>query len=182
MLGQFSLGTLGLIVGGGLTIAGFVAYFANSPTLNLIGFFYGMPLLLGGIALKITELQPVPLSQRSPSALSLRETQATETQNQIRKDVTRYRYGQKAHLDSSLSHLGLSPTDQERPVLLGLREEDRAGAYALVLEFDSPMIKFNTWQEKREKMERFFGPGLRVELTALPDDEIEVALIATPQT
>lgn len=182
MLRQTSLGTLGLSVGGLLTLMGFVAYGIGNATLNLVGFFYGIPILLGGLALKAAELKPVEFSQPTPpSVLKLRELQATSTQNQIRKDVMRYRYGQEAHLDSSLESLGLSPTDEERPVLTGLREVEADGAYALVLEFDSPLIPFETWQQKREKIEKFFGPGIQVDLTQLPDNQVEVALIAPPQ-
>lgn len=182
MLRQISLGALGLVVGGILTVMGFVAYATDHPTLNLVGFFYGIPLLLGGLALTASELKPVPLTQpTSPEVLALRQQQATETQNQIRKDVTRYRYGQEAHLDSTLEHLGLSPSDDERPLLYGLHEENRQGAYALVLEFDSALISFETWQEKREKIERFFGPGLRVEVAKLSGEQFEVALISAPE-
>lgn len=182
MLRQISLGSLGLVVGGILSVIGFSAYFfSDNATLNLVGFFYGIPLLLGGLALKAAELKPVPMSQPADAAvLALRQQQATSTQNQIRQDVTRFRYGQEAHLDTSLSHLGMSPTDEERPVLIGLREVDAQGAYALVLEFESPLISFETWQEKREKIERFFGPGIKVDLTQLPDTRIDVALITAP--
>ena len=182
MLRQTSLGMLGLVVGGFLTVIGIVAYASGNATLNLAGFFYGIPLLLGGLALKAAELKPVPFSQpTNPSVLALREQQATATQNQIRKDVTRYRYGQDAHLDSSLSHLGLSPTDEERPILKGLRETEVDGAYALILEFESPLIPLEVWQQKQEKMESFFGPGLRVELTQPEPNYIDLAMIATPQ-
>ncbi|GAB4134783.1 MAG: DUF2854 domain-containing protein [Cyanobacteria bacterium J069] len=180
MLGRISLGTVGLVVGGTLTIVGFIAYFASSATLNLVGFFYGIPLLLGGLALKISELTPVPYSEPpSEAILALREQQATDTQHQIRKDVTRYRYGQSAHLDSSLESLGLEPTDDERPVLVALREEAREGAYALVLEFESEYISLDKWNSKREKIERFFGPGLRVEISQPGEDYVDVALIST---
>ena len=182
MLRQTSLGTLGLSIGGILTLMGFVAYATGNATLNLVGFFYGIPILLGGLALKASELKPIHLSQPTPpSVLKLRDIQATSTQNQIRQDVTRYRYGQTAHLDSSLESLKLSPTDEERPILTGLRENEIDGAYQLVLEFDSPLISFDAWQQKREKMEKFFGPGIRVELTQPEEQRIDLALIATPQ-
>jgi hypothetical protein len=184
MLRQTSLGKLGLIVGGVLTIVGFWAYFTGNATLNLVGFFYGIPLLLGGMALKVTELRPVPLSQpTSDKVLALREQQATATQTQIRNDVTRYRYGLAAHLDLALNHLGLSPTDEERPQLTGLREVEMNGAYTLVLEFDSPDISIATWQKKQEKMTAFFGPKVEVAVSQPNPDEVpgkvEVALIST---
>jgi hypothetical protein len=180
MLRQISLGTVGLTVGTILSIMGVVAYIGGNPTLNLIGFFYGIPLLLGGLALKSAELEPVPSSPPAPDIVALREQQATATQNQIRKDVTRYRYGQRAHLDSSLSYLGLRPTDEERPVLNSIREEAIDGNYALILEFESPLIPFATWQAKQEKLDRFFGSGLQVKLSQPDEELVEVALIATP--
>ncbi len=180
MLRQTSLGMLGLSVGGLLTLVGFVAYFTNNPTLNLAGFFYGIPLLLGGLALKAAELKPVPFSQPTPEhVLALREQQATATQNQIRNDVMRYRYGQKAHFESALNYLGLSPTDEERPDLIGIREEDREGCYTLVLEFESPQIPLATWQQKQEKMTSFFAPGVRVEVSQPAGDRIDLVLVAT---
>jgi len=177
MLRQISLGTLGLIGGGILTVIGFGAYFTDHATLNLVGFFYGIPLLLGGLALKAAELKPVPLSQASPAEiLTLRSQQATATQNQIRQDVTRFRYGQKAHLDTALSFLGLSPTDEERPVLTGLRETSQDGAYTLVLEFSSPQIPLESWQSKQEKMTRFFGPGVQVAIAQPAANQIDLFL------
>jgi hypothetical protein len=183
MLRQTSLGLLGISVGTVLTIIGVGAYITDNATLNLIGFFYGIPLLLGGLALRAAELKPIPFSQpTSATVLTLRDQQATATQNQIRNDVTRYRYGQKAHLDSALSHLGLRPTDEERPVLTGLREVDTNGAYTLILEFESPWISLETWQQKQQKMSGFFGPNVQVAIAQPETNHIDLALITTPQT
>ncbi len=182
MLRQISLGTLGLSVGGVLSVLGLIAYFTGNSTLNLVGFFYGIPVLLGGLALIASELKPIPLTQpTSPQVVVLRNQQATATQNQIRQDVTRYRYGQTAHLDSSLERLGLSPTDEERPVLKGLHETETDGAYTLVLEFDSPLVSLETWHQKQEKIATFFGPGIRANVTQPRTDRIEIALTALPK-
>ncbi len=182
MLRQTSLGQLGLVLGGLLTIVGFVAYFADNATLNLAGFFYGIPVLLGGLALKAAELLPVPMTQpTSPEVLALREQQATETQNQVRKDVTRYRYGQSKHLIDALEHLKLGKLDQEHPELQGLREEAVDGAYALILEFDSPFVPLDVWQEKQDKIAKFFGPDIRVTFTQPQEELIDLALIVTPK-
>jgi hypothetical protein len=178
MLGRISLGTLGLTIGTILTITGFVAYFVDNATLNLVGFFYGFPLLLGGLALKANELKPVPFSQiTTPSILELRNQQATVTQTKIRKDITRHCYGQKAHLDVALAYLGLSPTDEVRPIVTGLRETEINGAYTLILEFDSPLITFDTWQEKQEKMTKYFGPGVEVSIKQPTENYIELSLM-----
>lgn len=181
MLRQISLALIGLVVGSILTIVGFWAYFTDHPTLNLAGFFYGVPLLLGGLALKASELRPVPFTQPTTAEVeALRSQQATPTQTQLRKDVTRYRYGQEAHLDDTLARFGLSPTDEERPVLQGLREIVVDGAYTLVLEFYSPLISLETWQEKQEKIATFFGPGLKAQVSQPAENRIDLALIATP--
>jgi hypothetical protein len=180
MLRQISLGTLGLTIGSILTIVGFIAYAANNATLNLVGFFYGFPLLLGGLALKANELKPIPFTQATtPQVLSLRQQQATVTQNKIRKDITRYCYGQDDHFDAALTYLGLSPSDEDRPTVTGLREEETNGAYTLILEFDSPFIPINVWQEKQEKMTSYFGPGVEIKIIQPDEDKIELALVTS---
>jgi len=181
MLGQISLGKWGLILGGALTLVGFVAYGSGNATLNLAGFFYGVPLFLGGLALKAAELKPTPYSQDTPpEVLALRDAQATDTLQQLRKNITRYRYGHEAHLDESLERLGLSPTDEERPLLFALHETAIDGAYALVLEFDSPCFDLAAWQERQDKLERFFGPDIRAEISQPEEETINVALIVAP--
>ena len=179
MLRKISLAFVGLTVGSVLTVVGFVAYALDYATLNLAGFFYGIPLLLGGLALKAAELKPIPFTQpTSDTILKLREKLATPTQNQIRKDVTRYRYGQEAHLDDTLQRLGLSPTDEERPLLVSIQENAIAENYALILNFKSPFISLEIWQEKIDKIEKFFGPDIRVNIEQTDENKIEVALIS----
>lgn len=181
MLSKISLSSVGLVVGGILTIIGFIAYATANATLNLAGLFYGVPILLGGLALKAAELKPIPFTQStSPEVLALREKQATSTQNQLRKDVNRYRYGQEAHLDEALQRLGLSPTDEERPILTGIREIEVNGFYTLVMEFDSPFIAWEDWQKRQAKIEKFFGPDIQVDLIQPEEKKVEVFLIKTP--
>ncbi len=179
MFGQIPLSLVLINVGGLLALIGFFAYAIKDPTFNLIGFFYGIPLLLGGMALKSAELEPIPFTELTPANLvKLREQQATPTLNQLRKDVTRYRYGQEAHLDLALEKLGLAPSDDDRPILKGIREAEIDGAYALILEFYSPFFKIDAWQEKSEKIAKFFGPGIRVEIEPNHEkEEIDISLI-----
>lgn len=180
MLRQISLATLGLGVGFVLTAVGVYAYVADYATLNLAGFFYGIPLILGGLALKSAELKPVPFSQpTTPEVLALREQQATTTQNKIRKDITRFCYGQVAHLDRALAYLGLGSSNEQLPLVLGIRETSTEGAYTVVLEFESPEVPFESWQEKQQKMEKYFGPNIKVELTQPDTNRVEMALIKT---
>lgn len=177
LLRRIPLGPTLISIGGLLTLIGFGAYAVDNATLNLVGFFYGVPLLLGGLALKSAELRPVPLADPEAEMLSLRQQQETPTLKQIRQDLTRFRYGQEAHLDLALEKLGLSPTDEERPVVKGLREQQIDGSYALILEFYSPLISIETWQEKQDKITRFFGPGIHTLITATNAEELELALI-----
>ncbi|GAB4241985.1 MAG: DUF2854 domain-containing protein [Stanieria sp.] len=178
MFRKISLGSLGLTVGSILTVIGFIAYATGNATLNLAGLFYGVPILLGGLALKAAELKPIPYSVPTPpKIIALREQQATPTQNQLRQDVTRFRYGQEAHLDESLEKIGLSPTDEERPELIGLRETVIDGAYTLILEFASPFISLEQWQNKQEKIEKFFGPNIKANITQSQERMIDLALI-----
>jgi hypothetical protein len=181
MIYKFSLATIGLTVGGIMTIAGIVAYFTDYVTINLVGFSYGIPILLGGLAFKITELKPVPVTQPATAEVeALRSTQATSTQKQVFRDVTRYWYGQDAHLDSSLKKLGLSPNSQEEPQLKGVYEANIDGCYSLVLDFDSPHIPLETWQGKQAKIETFFGPGIRATIDSPQESMVQLALIAKP--
>ena len=178
MLRKIPLALVGLTVGSILTVVGIVAYALGNATLNLAGLFYGVPLLLGGLALKAAELKPIAYSQTpSDEVIALREAEATPTQNQLRLDVTRFRYGQEAHLDESLAKIGLSPTDEERPELINLREESHDGAYTLVLEFYSPLIAFEKWQERQSKIEKFFGPNIKAAITQSEENCIDLALI-----
>lgn len=181
MLRQTSLATLGLGLGAVLTLGGFVAYFADYATLNLVGFFYGFPLLLGGLALKANELKPIPFSQPTPAnVLELRKQQATITQNKLLKDLNRYTYGQDTHFDRPLAQIGLIPKNKdEKPEIQAIEETEVEGAYTLVLQFDSPHVSLESWQQKQEKMERFFGPGIRVQLTQPEPNRVDLALIAT---
>ncbi len=182
MFRQIPLSLALINLGGLLALVGFFAYAIDDPTFNLIGFFYGIPLLLGGLALKSAELEPVPFTDVTPPKIvKLRQEQATATLNQIREDVTRYRYGQEAHLDLALQKLGLAPTDEERPVLKSLKEDEIDKAYALILEFYSPLIDLSTWQDKKDRLTKFFGPGVKVEIEGDVEENVSITLIVEPE-
>lgn len=183
MLTRLSLANIGLIIGGTLSIIGFIAYATGNATVNLAGFFYGFPLFLGGLAFKIAELKPAPYVKETPKDVAaLRESQATPTQKQVRSDVTRYRYGQDIHLDVALAKLRLGNKKSELPTLTGLYEEAREGKYALVLEFDTPEISIEKWQDKQEKIQTFFGPDIVAAVEPRGEDQISLALIAAEPT
>ena len=175
---KIPLALVGLVVGGLITTIGIIAYPLNYAALNLGGLFYGVPILLGGLALKAAELKPIPYSQETtPEIIALREEQATPTQIQVLQDVTRYRYGQEAHLDESLERVGLSPADDQRPDLISLYETAIDGSYALVLQFYSPLVDFEKWQQQQEKIAKFFGPDIKAEVSQPEEDRVDLALI-----
>jgi len=177
-LQKIPLAMVGLIVGGLITTIGIIAYPLDYAALNIGGLFYGVPILLGGLALKAAELKPIPYSDEpSEEIISLREEQATPTQNQVRKDITRFRYGQEAHLDESLERVGLSPADDQRPELISLYETKIEGAYTLILQFYSPLVTFETWQKQQEKVAKFFGPDIKAEVSQPEKDRVDLALI-----
>ena len=77
---KIPLGTVLLVVGGILTSLGFYAYAQENATLNLVGFFYGVPILLGGLALSAPELEPVPYTQPTTESVDALREHATQTQ------------------------------------------------------------------------------------------------------
>jgi hypothetical protein len=183
-----STGSLVTIAGAVLTVIGTIAYATDSPNLSLAGVFYGVPVLLGGLALKSSELPP-PERLTPPAALrELRELPSSEPLRKLLADVTRWRYGQKAHLETSLEALRLWNAD-DPPQLVSIEELDAAGRYGLRLLFDCHGVPPAQWHDRQERLGRFFGPGLRAELqepspgrvtlTLLPADAEEATDLAS---
>ena len=71
-----------------------------------LGFVYGIPIFLAGAALKYAEIDPVPVYSTAGGE-RLYESKATETIKKIKQDVTRHRYGDKAHLVTTVKKLCL---------------------------------------------------------------------------
>jgi Protein of unknown function (DUF2854) len=181
----FSLANVGLGLGAAITAVSFSSYFSSNgqASASSLGFVYGVPILLIGCALKYAELQPVELVSNGP-ARSAREAKATECQKKIVSDITRHRYGDEAHLSSTMSALGLVPRGAACPELLSASEaEDKDGQYLLALQFYSVETPFKQWIEdtRIERMERFFGPNVRVEVEKLDREKrlVELRIITT---
>ncbi|TWB91843.1 uncharacterized protein DUF2854 [Synechococcus sp. Ace-Pa] len=170
-----SPGSLLTLLGAVLTVVGTIAYATDSPNISLAGVFYGIPLLLGGLALKSSELPPAIRLTKPAEFRALREQPESEPLSTLLKDVTRWRYGQKAHLESSLEALKLWNDDQP-PELLSVRELEEHGGYGLGLRFRSHGVPYERWQAKQERLGRFFGPGLVATLAPLTDTELELIL------
>ncbi len=102
MQALFSPGSLVTVAGGVLTVVGAIAYGTGNANLSLPTIFYGIPILLGGLALKSSELPPAVRLTPPSRCRELREQPANEALRKLLADVLRWRYGQKAHLESSL--------------------------------------------------------------------------------
>lgn len=57
MFFKIFLVVVGLMVGGIFIIIGFVVYVFDYVIFNLVGFFYGIFLVLGGLVFKVVELK-----------------------------------------------------------------------------------------------------------------------------
>ena len=169
-----SPGSLVTVVGALLTVVGSVAYLNDNANLSLPTIFYGIPILLGGLALKSSELPP-PLRLTPPQAL--REEPASEPLRKLLADVTRWRYGQKAHLESSLEALKLWDEDNP-PQLASVEERNEANRYGLLLRFDCQGVAYQRWQALEDRLGRFFGPGLRCSVSQPAPGQVDVMLSA----
>ncbi len=171
-----SPGSLLTILGATLTVIGSIAYATDSPNISLAGVFYGVPVLLGGLALKSSELPPARRLTPAAELRELRERPESEPLRKLLKDVTRWRYGQKAHLESSLEALKLW-NDDAPPELVSVAERAAEGGYGLVLHFRCHGVPVERWQARQERLGRFFGPGLRAELRLVSPGELELSLL-----
>jgi hypothetical protein len=171
-----SPGSLVTIAGAALSVIGWVGYATANPNLSLPTIFYGIPILLGGLALKSSELPPAALIDPDAEAIALRQQPASNTLRKLVKDVTRWRYGQKAHLESSLEALKL--WDEEKPPqLISVSEQAIDGRYALALRFEAAGVPYSRWQEKQERLGRFFDKGLQARLSQPAPGEVLLELL-----
>lgn len=122
----FSLPLVIFTVGILVTVSSFVGYFTsdgvnNDNAISSLGFVYGIPIFLIGLSLWYAELKPVPVySDNTGEELWLQYS--TDTLQKIKSDVTRHRYGDDAHLDSTLDALGLRLAGKKYPKLLSLAQ------------------------------------------------------------
>ena len=175
MTDLLSPGSLVTIAGGVLTVVGAVAYGTGNANLSLPTIFYGIPIFLGGLALKSSELPPA--RRVTPKALlkAQRET-ATPELGKLLADVTRWRYGQKAHLESSLEALKLWDEDNP-PQLEEIEELCLGNNYGLRLRFSCEGVPLERWHDRQERLSRFFAKGLEASITPLDGDRLDLTLL-----
>lgn len=180
----FSLGNLIILAGLVITFASFAEYLGDSggESLNIsgLGFVYGIPVFLGGAALKYAEIEPVPCYS-TPAGEALGELKGTETIKKIKQDVTRHRYGDEAHLDTTVKKLGLVVPGKAYPQLRELREEDVDGELAFTMVWQSFDTPYKMWADERrvKKYETFFGPGVNAEVVKIDAEQRLVGIRLT---
>lgn len=183
-LGNFVVG-LGLVI----TALSFGEYFSDTlkEGLNLsgLGFIYGLPILLGGAALKYAEIEPVPCFS-TPKGDQIYEQKSTETMEKIKKDVTRHRYGDDAHLDSTVKKLGLILPGKGYPQLRELRQEmTEDGELAFTMVWQSLETPYKMWADETrvKKYTSFFGPGITAECVKIDADNriVGIRLVTGPK-
>mmetsp|Transcript_91365 Transcript_91365/g.136801 ORF Transcript_91365/g.136801 Transcript_91365/m.136801 type:complete len:274 (+) Transcript_91365:32-853(+) len=172
----FSLGNVVILAGVLITVLSFAEYLSDSVgeglSISGLGFVYGIPIFLGGAALKYAEIEPVP-SFSTPAGASLFDSKATETIQKIKQDVTRHRYGDEAHLDTTVKKLGLVVPGKAYPQLRELREEEIDGELAFMMVWQSLDTPYKMWADERrvKKYETFFGPGVSAEVVKVDAEE-----------
>jgi hypothetical protein len=180
----FSLGNLVVIAGVLITVLSFAEYFSDSGSEGLnvsgLGFIYGLPVFLAGAALKYAEIEPVPVWS-GPGADNVYESKKTDTIDKIKQDVTRHRYGDEAHLDTTVKKLGLVVPGKAYPQLRELREEEIDGELAFTMVWQSLDTPYKMWADERriKKYETFFGPGVTAEVVKIDAEQRLVGIRLT---
>ena len=169
----YSPANLIIIAGGSLSFIGMTAYFTDSVNLSVPTFFYGVPIFLIGLALKTTEIPPVYLIDKD-NFYSNKFNRPEELTNLV-KDVTKWRYGIQAHLESSLETLKLWNFDNP-PQLLELEEITKDEKNGLRMHFEINAVPIEKWMNKQERLNRFFAKGLETEFI-INDNKKEFDLI-----
>jgi len=161
------------ITGGALSFIGMTAFFTESVNLSVPTFFYGVPILLIGLALKTSEVAPVELINKEVFQTDKfkRPREITE----LVKDVTKWRYGIQAHLESSLEVLKLW-NEENPPKLLELEEITKNDRNGLRMHFEINSVPIDDWIKRQDRLNRFFAKGLESEFI-INDNKKELDLI-----
>jgi len=183
----FSLATAALAAGAFITLYSFYAFFTSgggggTASASSLGFIYGIPILSLGAALAYAELQPVPVTYagNEEEMEALFEAKANGAMRSIREDVTRHRYGDDAHLDTTTKALGLVEPGRPYPLLLelklGMTEKDEL-CFAMV--FQALEAPFSLWADERrvKKYQTFFGPNVDVDVVKVDKDNRVLAIV-----
>mmetsp|Transcript_33785 Transcript_33785/g.81904 ORF Transcript_33785/g.81904 Transcript_33785/m.81904 type:complete len:275 (+) Transcript_33785:165-989(+) len=180
----FSLGNLVIASGILITVLSFVEYLSDSGSEGLnvsgLGFVYGIPVFLAGAALKYAEIEPVPVFS-TPAGENIYESKKTDIIDKIKQDVTRHRYGDEAHLDTTVKKLGLVIPGKAYPQLQELRQEEIDGELAFTIVWQSLDTPYKMWADERrvKKYETYFGKGVTAEVVKIDAEQRLVGIRLT---
>jgi hypothetical protein len=136
---------------------------------------------LAGAALKYAEIDPVPCISSSAADAAF-ESKATEIIKKIKQDVTRHRYGDEAHLDTTVKKLGLVVPGKAYPQLMELRQDvTDGGDLAFTMVWQSLDTPYKMWadEKRRKRYETFFGPGVGAEVVKIDAEQRLVGIRLT---
>ncbi len=176
----FSPATVITIAGALLTVIGGKAYLSNAANLSVPTLFYGFPIFLAGLALKNSELPPAKRVVPPSLFAKLREAGPPELTKLI-NDVTRWRYGQNVHLESSLKALKLWD-ENSPPYLKEIEELEINGGFGVRLNFEIRGVSIDRWEDKQERLGRFFAKGLQAKLQFPAEGELDLMIIPKENT
>eukprot|EP00933_Yihiella_yeosuensis_P073412 TRINITY_DN82080_c0_g1_i1.p1 TRINITY_DN82080_c0_g1~~TRINITY_DN82080_c0_g1_i1.p1 ORF type:complete len:346 (+),score=73.85 TRINITY_DN82080_c0_g1_i1:85-1122(+) len=178
----FSLAQAVLAIGALLIIISFGDYFiygaGGGGGVGGLTFIYAPLAIILGAALQYAELKPIEVDVEK-DAIGLFDEKATKTLQQIKQDVTRHRYGDDAHLDTTLKTLGFRAASGKYPMMTKIIEAKAAnGELEFQMLFQSKEIPFTTWSDPMKIIacDRFFGPGIWTEITKY-DKEKRIACL-----
>ena len=178
----FSLALIVFSVGTLLTLGSFAGYFINQDGgddngISSLGFVYGIPVFLIGLSLWYAEIPPVMVIS-DPKGDEAWNKLKTDTMEKIEKDVTRHRYGDDAHLDSTLEALGLKLPQKKFPRMQTIIHEDIDGELAWTMTFQSLETPYKVWSDpdRVKRYDKFFGPGVKAEVLKIDADKRIVGL------
>ena len=143
-----------------LTASSFAGFFltdgSGDGAISSLGFVYGIPVFLIGLSLWYAEIKPVEVVS-SESGDRIYEALATETMRKIKQDVTRHRYGDDAHLDSTLEALGLKLPQKKFPKMQSIiQEETPTGELAFTMTFQSAETPYKVWSDPERYEEKSY--------------------------
>ncbi len=171
---QFSPASIVSLIGAILAVTGLVSFFNDATNLSVPTFFYGVPIMLIGLAMKNSELSPTK-SLISTSELQRLKEKGPKELSDLISDVTRFRYGQRAHLESSLQALNL--WDEKKPpqlIEIALLEIDTN--FGVTMKFESEGVSLEKWESKKERLGRFFAKDLIANINSNQPGEINLEL------
>lgn len=178
----FSLPLVVFSVGIILTATSFAGFFSteggDGGALSGLGFVYGIPVFLIGLSLWYAEIPPVVVDATPQGEAKYAEL-ATDTMQKIRQDVTRHRYGDDAHLDSTLETLGLKLPQKKFPRMKTIiLDETPEGELSYTMTFQSLETPFKVWADPERVMRynKFFGPGIRADIIKIDSNNRMVGL------